>query len=109
MRQWSWLAIPLVGVLLLVAVSLPSESPTPEASPSAPPASENRTEQEAKVMREWARKTGGDFDKLPPDVQQFINQVSMGHGREWLRKEAERQQKEAVKQKQQKGDDSKSK
>ena len=99
MRQWSWLLIPLLGVLLLIAVALPSEQPSQEtgAGMPTPPPPQEQWRQEAALMRSWAKKSGGDFDKLPPDVQAFVNQVSLGHGRQWLRNEAQRQEKEAHK------------
>ena len=37
--------------------------------------------------------TTGLFDKVPNEVQGYMNQTSMGHGREWLRQEAERLKK----------------
>jgi len=96
MRQWAWWLVPIVGMGLLIVVALPSESPSsdPMSGLPTPLSHQEKVSQEAAMMRDWARKSGGDFNKLPPDVQGYIDQVSMGHGREWLRNEAERQKKE---------------
>ena len=93
-RHWSWLLIPVLGIILLIAVAIPTESPSPEASTPSPASLQEGIREEAAMMRDWAKKSGGDFSKLPPEVQSYINRVSMGHGREWLRMEAERQKKE---------------
>lgn len=93
-QQWSWFLIPILGIVLLIAVVIPTESPSPVASSPSPPAPEEQRRDEAKMMRDWAKKSGGDFNKLPPDVQSAINRITMGHGRQWLHNEAERQKKE---------------
>lgn len=82
----------LGGIALLGLVAL-QPAPAPEAQPAPPQEATARMQEELKVMREWALKSNGDFDKVPKEVQGYMNQTSMGHGREWLRQEAERLKK----------------
>lgn len=84
--------ITLLGVAALAFLALTPNSSDADSAPTPKPLTTNeRMQQEMAIMREWARKSRGDFDKVPAEVQGYMNQISRGHGREWLRSEAEKQ------------------
>ena len=94
-QPWFWITTVGVGLLALLAL-MPG---TPEAgaasgSASPEPSSEEKMQTDLRRMREWAVKSQGDFDKVSPEAQGYINHITMGHGREWIRQEAERLKKE---------------
>lgn len=86
----AWIA--LAGVVALGGLAVtPTETDTKITPTPTPLSTMDRMQQEMEVMREWAVKSRGDFDKVPQEVQGYMNQISRGHGREWLRSEAEKQ------------------
>ena len=83
----AWIGLAGVGALAFLALSPAPEPPKPQPTPLSTTA---RMDLEMDVMRQWAVKSKGDFDKVPAEVQGYMNQISRGHGREWLRLEAKR-------------------
>ena len=93
-QPWFWIVAGGGGLLSLLAL-MPGTPETPVAVSASPlPTSEEKMQQDLRRMREWAVKSNGDFDKVPAEVQGYMNHVSLGHGKEWLRQEAERLKKE---------------
>ena len=90
-HPWFWIVLGGGGLLVLVGL-MPGES---EAlpSPSPPPSMSEQVQGNMLLLKEWALKSGGDFNKVPPEVQSYVNQMSMGHGKEMLRMEWEKSQK----------------
>lgn len=93
-QPWFWIVAGGGGLLALLAL-MPGTPEAPVAVvASPPPSSEQKMQQDLSRMREWAVKSNGDFDKVPVEVQGYMDHVSLGHGREWLRQEAERLRKQ---------------
>jgi hypothetical protein len=95
-HPWFWIVLGGGGLLVLVGM-MPAESEPPKASsPTPPPNMSEQVQDNMRLLKEWALKSGGDFNKVPPEVQSYVNQMSMGHGKEMLRMEWEKSQKTKI-------------
>ena len=91
-HPWLWIMLGGGGLLALIGLMPSAPAPT-TVTASPPPSSMDQMNTKLVEMRQWAVKTNGNFDKIPVEIQGYMNQLSKGHGREWLRQEAERLKK----------------
>jgi hypothetical protein len=103
--QRSWLetygtVTALSAVIVIVLIVIFASTPAAVAPKTGPtPLSEKdyyaeKTRMTDQMIQEAVTKAGGNWDKIPPEGQQRIHEISQGHGKEMVSLYWERTQKD---------------
>jgi hypothetical protein len=82
------LVLAIAGMAGLNYLAQPAATPTPPPPPARPaglPDSLSNPQDASRKLQELAKRSQGDWQKLTPDEQKFLNGLSAGHGQQMLK------------------------